>query len=257
MIAVVLTTLGIRASDSLKSKGDLSNAGCPEDMVFVTSPTGGFCIDIYEASAGKKCPYRNDFDIDKTRVNLKTKNCEPASISGALPWVFVSRDQAALACAKAGKRLATPKEWYLAALGTPDKDRAWDASDCQVNSNWESQPGACGSGVNCVSSAGAYDMVGNVWEWVDGNVTDAVYQGVKLPGDGYISALGIDALPGETIDAGDIDYNQDYFWLNENGIRAIARGGNWINKEEAGQYSAYIEVRPDFIGSGIGFRCVK
>jgi hypothetical protein len=257
VVAVIITTVGIRASDSLKTKNDMSNDGCGEDMVFVPSSEGGFCIDIYEASAGEDCLYRDEYNIDKTRINLKTEKCSAASIGGAVPWRYISRDQAALACAKSGKRLATAKEWYQASLGTPDIDRGWGVDDCQVSSNWADQPGSTGSGKNCVSSVGAYDMVGNVWEWVDGTITDAKYKDTIVPGSGYVQSLGVDALPAVTDDSANVDYYNDYFWSNDVGVRAIARGGSWINKKDAGQYAVYAEADTAFIGNGIGFRCAK
>lgn len=177
---------------------------------------------------------------------------------GAYPWNYISRDQAALACAKAGKRLASAKEWYQAALGTPDyKEDLWSGEDCQVDGNWREQPGTAGSGASCFSAAGAYDMIGNVWEWVDGDIIDGSYSGIDLPERGFVSALGIASLPAKTEIKGDIDYNFDYFWIKKDGAKAIARGGSWVNREEAGQYSVYAEADADFIGKGIGFRCVK
>lgn len=257
VMAVVLTTVGIKASDSLKSKNNDNNNGCPEDMVFVSSATGGFCIDIFEASASEKCAYAQEFNVDKTRANLKQSDCSAASVVGAYPWIYISKDQAALACAKAGKRLPSPKEWYLASLGTPDIERGWSADDCNVSSNWALNPGLTGSGEICVSSAGAYDMIGNIWEWVDGVVVDSKYENVELPSKGYVGGLGIDSLAATTEERGNIDYNHDYFWIKGNGVRAIARGGNWINKSDAGQYSVYAEADTNFIGKGIGFRCAK
>jgi formylglycine-generating enzyme required for sulfatase activity len=63
--------------------------------------------------------------------------------------------------------LPTDKEWLQVALGTPDKETGWDSDDCQVENNWDIQPGLAGTGKNCVSAAGAYDMIGNVWEWTN------------------------------------------------------------------------------------------
>ncbi len=256
-VAIVLTTAGIKASDSLLVSKEHDD-GCGADMVFVPSATGGFCVDIYEASPGEDCLYQNNLNLNKTRINLSMENCKAVSEKGKNPWSHISRDQAALACAKAGKRLASAKEWYQAALGTPDINNSWEEEDCQVNSNWPKQPGLTGTGEKCVSSFGAFDMIGNVWEWVDGVIEDSKYLDTELPNSGFVQSLGLDDLPAVTSKSEEnVDYNNDYFWINKKGARAIARGGSWVNKSEAGQYAVYSEVKSSFIGEGIGFRCVK
>ncbi|MBD3208569.1 MAG: SUMF1/EgtB/PvdO family nonheme iron enzyme, partial [Candidatus Nealsonbacteria bacterium] len=152
----------------------------------------------------------------------------------------------------------TPKEWHQAALGTPDKESDWSGKDCHVAGNWPSQPGLTGSGEDCVSSAGAYDMVGNVWEWVDGTIFDGQYEGHALPEQGFVQGVDDQGLSYQTdIEESAPNYNQDYFWIKQQGTRGIARGGYWGNGSDAGVYSAYLVVPPSFSGTGVGFRCVK
>jgi formylglycine-generating enzyme required for sulfatase activity len=260
--AIILTTVGIKASDNIfNSPSNLrieDKGQCPTGMVSVPSSTGDFCIDQYEASPGSDCPYSNPSDQGDTKANLDYPNCYPRSQAGAVPWRNVSQNQAALACAKAGKRLPTNKEWLQAALGTPDLDSGWGEEDCQVAENWENQPGLTGSGDRCVSSFGAFDMIGNVWEWVEGTINDGVYQGKILPNQGYINSVDEDGLPNETnTGLSDKNYNEDYFWIKTKETRAFARGGYWNNKTEAGLYSVYLVSPPSFVGTGVGFRCVK
>jgi len=259
--AVVLTTAGIKASDNFFSPGEAkreSSGFCPDEMVYITSSGGGFCIDQFEASPGGECPNPDPLSQADTRANLDYRGCLPASRAGTLPWRFISQDQAAVACAKAGKRLPTNEEWYAAALGTPDKKADWSADDCQVNGNWTAQPGQAGSGKDCASAAGAYDMIGNVWEWVEGAVNDGSYEGKKLPASGFVDSTDGESFPGLTNqNAPNPDYHEDYFWIKESGLRGIARGGYWSNKSDAGTYSMYIVTPPSFVGSGMGFRCAK
>jgi formylglycine-generating enzyme required for sulfatase activity len=154
--------------------------------------------------------------------------------------------------------LPTNKEWQQAALGTADPAGKWGVDDCNVADNWPNNPGRAGSAKNCVSAAGVYDMIGNVWEWVEGNVEDGRFGEHELPAGGYIGGVGEDGMPVATSqEAGDENYYFDYFWVKGIGVKAIARGGYWDNRSDAGQYSAYIVLSPSEIGPGIGFRCVK
>ena len=268
LVAIVLVTIGIDAADHYDNLSETiigrmlfsteEDGPCPAEMVYIKTDKGGFCIDKYEVSPSKNCPSQSVSNQENTRANLNTYDCVPASVAGAKPWRFVSQSQAIAACAKAGKRLPTDEEWYLASLGTPDKADDWQTNDCQVNNNWDSQPGLTGSGQNCVSYAGAFDMIGNVWEWVDNAIFDGTCKGRPLPPAGYISGMNAeDAFPGHTAGSPDPAYYNDYFWVKTGGTRGIARGGYWGNESEAGQYSLYAVVPPAFSGSGIGFRCVK
>jgi len=78
-----------------------------------------------------------------------------------LPWT-AARD----ACAGAGKRLCSAKEWEDACAG-PDRNR-WPYGDRPIDGACATmQPTVKASGVHlaCSSPAGVHDLVGNVWEW--------------------------------------------------------------------------------------------
>jgi formylglycine-generating enzyme required for sulfatase activity len=263
VISVILTTIGIKAADNLgnqKAGLQKKSAGekCPSDMVYVPSDRGGFCMDMYENSSGPECDNPNPNNQEETKANIDRSNCRPVSLSGKSPWRNISQNQAAIACAKAGKRLPTNKEWQQAALGTPDKSTDWTGDDCLVANNWGQTPGLTGTGKDCISAAGAYDMIGNIWEWVDGTINNGLYEGNKLPDEGYVKNVDAEGMPGETsAEATDENYNKDYFWIKNNGVRGIARGGYYGNREQAGQFSAYLVSPPSFVGEGVGFRCVK
>jgi formylglycine-generating enzyme required for sulfatase activity len=260
IFAIVLSTIGIKASDNFfrPETEELADGACPKGMAKVVYSGGDFCIDIYEAAVGKNCPIDNPGSQIDTRSNLDDSNCRPVSEPEHLPWRYVSQDQAILACAKAGKRLPTNDEWFAAALGTPDRSDDWGETDCQVDNNWPEQPGSSGSGERCVSAFGAYDMIGNVWEWVSGSVIDGNYEGQKLPTAGYIQSTDGISMPAETNPTvPNANYYDDYLWLKENGVRGIARGGYWSNQSDAGQYSLYIVSPPSYAGVGVGFRCVR
>lgn len=266
LISIVLVTIGINAADKRDNFSESiigrvifgeESRPCPDGMVFVASSEGGFCIDKYEASPGGNCPELIPDNQASTRINLADPSCTAVSKAETTPWRFISQTQAAEACAKAGKRLPTNKEWLQASLGTPDLPSGWGSDDCQVGKNWLTQPGKTGQGVNCVSAAGVYDMIGNVWEWVDGTINDGFYEGQELPGQGYVVSANTEGLASETSNTEDPNYYNDYFWIKNSGVRGMARGGYWDNQAGAGQYAMYLVSPPSFAGTGVGFRCAK
>ncbi|PLX27091.1 hypothetical protein C0583_05095 [Candidatus Parcubacteria bacterium] len=261
IFAVVFTTIGIKASDNIaknKLMDEVVEGRCPKGMTLIPYSGGDFCIDIYEVSTSDDCSYNDPQNQTESLVNLDDPSCMPETKVSALPWRNISQDQAKRACAKAGKRLPTNSEWMQASLGTPDISSAWTEDDCQVSSNWASQPGLSGSASKCISSYGVFDMIGNVWEWVDGVVEDGMYDGKALPQAGYIDSTDGQGLPGETnTSEPNVNYSEDYFWLKSKGTRGMVRGGYWNNESDAGVYSLYAVTPPSSVEPGIGFRCVK
>lgn len=256
-VSIAVTTVGIKAADKFTNSPD-SVDGCPAGMVAIVSATGNFCIDQYEASAGEDCSYESPQSEVQSKSNIDNNACKPVSAKGATPWRYISQNQAAIACARAGKRLATNAEWQQAALGTPDPQDNWTSEDCLVNGNWSSgQPGLTGSGSKCVSASGVYDMVGDVWEWTADTVYEGKFKDKELPDQGYVKAVDQDAMAAETAATPDANYYNDFFNIKKNGTRAVARGGYWGNKDQAGVYAAYIVSQPNYSEAGIGFRCVK
>ncbi|MDP9033970.1 MAG: SUMF1/EgtB/PvdO family nonheme iron enzyme [Myxococcota bacterium] len=136
------------------------HGGCPKNMVRVR----GFCVDRFEA------PNRR----------------------GAKPLVMQSAKDAQEWCSQHAKRLCTEDEWITACEGEEHRaypygsehvdgrcndDKPWQKVDEAALSRWPAaaaqdharalyQATPSGSKRRCVSSAGAYDMTGNVEEWV-------------------------------------------------------------------------------------------
>jgi hypothetical protein len=84
------------------------------------------------------------------------KDVYAVSIPGVTPASFVSWFQAVAAARNSLKRLPTNQEWQMAAFGTPD------GFPCAVTLPGPRPTGNAG----CISDVGAFDMVGNLWEWV-------------------------------------------------------------------------------------------
>lgn len=263
VFATGLTTLAIFASDAIEGDaraGQASVSGaatsrCPSEMTYVNAPGGGFCIDIYEASPGSSCPRQDPSNALETQENLNALECVPQIHQGARPWTNVPAHQAAELCSRVGKRLPTNDEWYRAALGTPDAFGV-DAP-CVLGRRGIERAEGTGSSQSCRSFAGAYDMIGNVWEWIDADVRGGVYDGVELPDPGYVSGVDADGVPIATAEAGDAAYGEDYLFVEKEGVRSMFRGGFWSLEEKGGIYAVNATVPGSFTGVAVGFRCVK
>jgi sulfatase-modifying factor enzyme 1 len=79
------------------------------------------------------------------------------------PHSSITWFQAAATARNSFKRLPSNAEWQAAALGTPDAGANPGAQDCNT---YSTGPDLTGARTNCVSDAGAFDMVGNVSELV-------------------------------------------------------------------------------------------
>ena len=94
------------------------------------------------------------------------QNCDTifaVSLPGVTPSGYATWFEAEEACANAGKRLPSNAEWQVAAMGTPDPGPDNGTTDCNTNGV---AAVSTGSRSACVSRRGAYDMVGNLQEWV-------------------------------------------------------------------------------------------
>jgi formylglycine-generating enzyme required for sulfatase activity len=173
-----------------------TEAACPPDSV----QAGPACIDKYEASAwhvpstekaliakirngtvtladltsakavaagvvqvGLTPPVDPDDDWTAAGCPVHGTGCldvYAVSIAGVTPATNVPWPRAAAIARNSGKRLPTNQEWQVAALGTPEN------ASCNIQTHDAGQTAPTGSHPGCVSDVGAFDMVGNVAEWV-------------------------------------------------------------------------------------------
>lgn len=203
----------------------------------------GFFIDKTEVRAGEYAICVRDGACTKNHLKIGDKE----SINGCNqgddlatsrhPVSCIDQDQAIAYCKSVGKRLPTEAEWELAARGTDGRIYPWGnakpttcwmaivggvSGACARKGTWE-----VGTTADGRSPVGAYDMAGNVWEWV---------------GDGY-----------ETYPKSDVT---DPF-VPATGSRGVLRGGSWDYSMNAARTTSRLPLMRSVAQISTGFRCAK
>jgi serine/threonine-protein kinase len=111
--------------------------GCPLGTKRHREGGHDYCIDLYEYPGGRM-----------------------------LPRTGLAFTEAARACELRGERLCTRPEWVAACQGPGGSSYPYGDSHDATRCNTSGQPRAAGSFPRCRSPVGAYDMIGNVSEWV-------------------------------------------------------------------------------------------
>jgi serine/threonine-protein kinase len=141
-------------------------------------PAGAFILGSNdpESPVGKQTASLPDFYVDETAVSNASyhKFCEESgrqtpkgddyATHPDLPVTGVSFDDAQLYANWIGKRLPSEAEWEKAARGTDGRIYPWG------NESWSDAPTAIHSVLSYpdrVSPYGAYNMAGNVFEWIN------------------------------------------------------------------------------------------
>lgn len=158
------------------------------------------------------------------------------SLPSEIPSANITWFQAQEACANAGKRLPTNAEWQVGANGTPDPGPDNGTTDCNTITTGEVS--LTGARSNCVSARGAFDMVGNLYEWA----ADWVPPSTACPGWGSFSNDNM-CLSGASTTA--------------KGPGALLRGGDFGHGMAAGPLTVSASFGPSVFGPSIGFRCAR
>ena len=138
-----------------------SNASYVRDEVDSIT-VGGHTVYVYTYEASK--PNATSSSVGS---GSEWRAC---SRDGVLPWNRVTYTQAQEACAKAGMRLCTSDEWYMACAGSSRRTypygNTYNSSTCNGDDNGAGGAVPSGSKNGCYNSTtGPYDTSGNLREW--------------------------------------------------------------------------------------------
>jgi hypothetical protein len=251
---VLLLSMGVTAAAG-------ASGTCGPDAV----PAGTVCLDRYEATVWRvpNPTTTNALLVRKiqlgiaavldltsggaTRLGIGGDNFAPCtddgqscagdiyavSLPSQIPSAHITWFQAQEACASSGKRLPTSAEWQVGANGTPDPGPDNRATDCNSASNIVSTTGSRGA---CVSARGAFDMAGNLEEWV----ADWAPLSSACTGWGGLSDDRM-CLAGASTEVG--------------GPGALTRGGSFVDGTGAGPLAVVAGRRPSLAFSFVGLRC--
>jgi formylglycine-generating enzyme required for sulfatase activity len=149
-----------------------------------------------------------------------------------LPRERITWTEAAAFCEQRGATLPTEAQWEYAARGTQGKQYPWGDGYEKGYANVardvdETSP--VGRYPDGVSWVGAYDLSGNVWEWV-----------ADWYAAGYYKTSRKNDPVGPT-----------------SGKYRVARGGSWYNYTPDGRAARRINLSPDTENINLGFRCAR
>ncbi len=219
-----------------------------------------FCMDRWEAHTVyvDGPPRRHSpYSPKASGVKLLAK-----SSPGVAPQGYLSRIEAAEACAAADKRLCTAREWYRACAGTERRRHPYGKAaqrgacntgkghvltkvfgknitltyDAHYNNPRVNQaPGflaLTGAHEKCVTPEGVFDLEGNLHEWIADDVSSALPKHIPL------------------------EYGEHRLGPRGSGV---FMGGYYSSKGEHGRGCAYTTAThaPDYHDYSTGFRCCR
>lgn len=287
---LVAGTLGL--SLGLAARAEAARAAeplqCPPDA----KSSGTICIDTYEASVWQ-VPSTNTALIKKIKLgtvtlsdlqgasatqlgladgDLATAGCAASgndctnfyavSIASVTPASLINWFQAVAVARNSGKRLPTNQEWQAAALGTPDPSSGTDDGSTECNISTAGAAIATGRRSACVSNVGAFDMVGNVAEWVADWIVSSI-KGKCTDSSNELFSEDLNCLTGNNQSGGSGSSSNDV--TVESGTNALYRGGAASGSASAGGSASGTKAGVFFVDhdtptlsrSNVGFRAAR
>ncbi len=258
VIALVVAFLIANPYDSfwIREKGLLFQAtrtSTTDNMEMVYVPAGSFLMGSVNQNADSdEGPvhevYLDSFWIDKYEVSnaqyqvcVEAGGCNPPEKGELLnnpdllnhPVVYVSWTKAKVYCEWAGRHLPSEAQWEKAARGNDQRIFPWgEGINCQYGQfdNCTNGTVAVNSFPTGQSAFGAFNMAGNVAEWVNDYYTEDYYTSRSS----WINPVG-----------------PDY------GIARVLRGGSWNNSSSELRTTNRLGLSTSYNNSSIGFRCVS
>ncbi|MBK9948563.1 MAG: SUMF1/EgtB/PvdO family nonheme iron enzyme [Nitrospira sp.] len=198
-----------------------------------------FLIDQFEVTNGRYLEFikSTGHRVPQNPTNPTRNLWQGGTITESLaerPVINVDWFDADAYCKWAGKRLPSEAEWEKAAKGTSDRRFPWGnveptAKHLNYNQKWigEKTLMPVGSYEAGKSPYGVYDIVGNVWEWVNDWYDARYYE--KSPSKNP---------PGP-----------------QEGTKKVIRGAGWQNETPTVRIFTRVDSDPTMRNESTGFRC--
>lgn len=299
------------ASDCSTASVAYELTACPINYVLVpgnaTLGTTDFCVMKYEAKAWHDANANGVIDAGEVdadgcgEAGCTTGNWapiptyKPVSQAAGLPWRRIDQNQARIACDALNSGGATNfalisnPEWMTIARDIENQDENWtggavgfglifqgnNGSNTASSYNGSDPEGGAGRDAKAmhVLSNGEeiWDISGNVWEWVDWNITPskkAYYSADGSPQSAWREFTLLDTLiglademfpnswqPTNPLFNSTRGTGQYYAGSNASGGAAL-RGGRWNDETGAGVFALALPVSSTSSDNSFGFRCV-
>ncbi len=203
------------------SPGD-ADCAPPEKPAHPVTLTSAYWIGQTEVTVGA---YKHYVQVAKAEMPQAPK-IDKGWKNSRLPMVNATWQEASQYCTWAGGRLPTEAEWEYAARGGNPQARYGNLNDIAWSKDnaHQTQPVA-GKAPN---HYGLYDMLGNVWEWVNDWFDADAYSGAAVQDPTGPSS----------------------------GAEKVLRGGSWIVDTKLLRASDRYSIKPDARSDYFGFRCV-
>ncbi|MBN1122424.1 MAG: SUMF1/EgtB/PvdO family nonheme iron enzyme [Anaerolineae bacterium] len=224
--------MGSTVEDAVELCGEQGTESCGVDRFADEEPVHTVCfdepfwIDVYEVTNGQ-------YGYSARGVDSMGEPCLLRSYDDEQPRICIDWYDALAYCESRGARLPTEAEWEYAARGPDGLTYPWGndyiAENVVVGSTSNEETWKVGSKPGGASWVGAFDLSGNVWEWLNDWYNSIYYQTLE---DGVVNPQGPNS-----------------------GDWHVLRGGAWYNGTDYIRATNRDSSNPARTNNGYGFRC--